>query len=89
VWREQFIRAQYQLEPCSKQYISFAPRLQAMPDIVMHKNCMSAMQKRLTVLQEVFPKLDAKRALQIVQSIMDRFTGTADTQQRSQRRMQN
>jgi hypothetical protein len=89
VWPEQFIRAQYQLEPCSKQYISFAPRLQAMPDIVMHKNCMSAMQKRLTVLQEVFPKLDAKRALQIVQSIMDRFTGTADTQQRSQRRMQN
>jgi len=87
VWPEQFIRARYQLEPCTKQYISFAPRLQAMPDIVIHKNCMSTMQKRLTVLQEVFSKLDAKQALQIVQSIMDRFT--ADTQQRLQRRMQN
>ena len=87
VWCEQSIRAHYQLEPCNKQYISFAPRLQAMPDIVMHKNCMSTMQKRLTSLQQVFPKLTAKQALQIVQSIMDRFT--ADTQQRLQRRMQN
>ena len=73
VWPEQTIHAQYQRKPCSKQYIAFAPRLQTMPDVVVHKNCMSAMQKRLTSLQKVSPRIDAQRALQIVQSIADSF----------------
>jgi hypothetical protein len=86
VWSEQSIRSEYSLEPSCKHDISFAPRLRAMPEVVVHKNCMSAMRKRLNAVQKVFPTINAKQALSIVQSIADSFT--VHIQQLSQRRMQ-
>ncbi|MDB5911016.1 MAG: hypothetical protein JWP34_5133 [Massilia sp.] len=77
VWPEQSICAEYSLKPSSKQTISFAPRLQAVPVVVVHKNCISAMQNRLTSLQKVFPTMSFKQALSIVQSITDNFTAYA------------
>ena len=86
VWSEQSIRSEYSLEPSRKHDISFAPRLRAMPEVVVHKNCMSAMRKRLNAVQKVFPTINAKQALSIVQSTADSFT--VHIQQLSQRRMQ-
>jgi hypothetical protein len=86
VWPEQSIHAEYLLQPSKKQHIAFAPRLQAMPEVVVHKNCISAMQNRLTSVQKVFATITAKQALSIVQSMVDSVSASLHSVS-AQRRM--
>lgn len=69
VWPVQSVRAKYSAKTSSTRVIAFAPRLQKSPQIVLHPNSMSAMQRRLTAVQRAFPQLRACQAASEIDSI--------------------
>ena len=72
-WPVQSVRAKYSTTTSSTRAIAFAPRLQESPQIVLHPNSISAMQRRLTAVQRVFPQLRAREATSVVDSIARLF----------------
>lgn len=69
VWPEQSKSAMFQSELCtSKEYISFAPRLQAMPDVVLHPHAHSAMRKRLQSTHDAISYIEALKACDMAEA---------------------
>ena len=63
VWPRQSVRTVFQSEPCTiKEYISFAPRLQEMPNVVAHPTTHAAVQTRLQSAHLEFSRLSAIEA---------------------------
>jgi hypothetical protein len=52
----------------SKEYISFAPRLQAMPDVVLHPHAHSAMRKRLQSTHDTISYIEALKACDMAEA---------------------
>ena len=73
VWPVQSVLAKYRVTTSSTRAIAFAPRLRESPQIVVHPHSMSAMQRRLTAIQRVFPQLRAREAASVIDSIARLF----------------
>ena len=72
VWPEQTVSAVFQSELCTDmEYIAFAPRLQAMPDVVLHPHAHSAMRKRLQSAHNTISYIEALKACDIAESFPD------------------
>jgi hypothetical protein len=70
VWPELRVKAEFRSKlPVDKKYIAFAPRLQAMPDIVVHPQVQSAMRKRLQSVHHVFSHMNAKQARSVAAAL--------------------
>ena len=69
VWPEQSLSAIFQSEWCiDKEYISFAPRLRAMPDVVLHPHAHSAMHKRLQSTHDTISYIKALKACDMAEA---------------------
>jgi hypothetical protein len=72
VWPEQPVSAVFQSELCTdKKYIAFAPRLQAMPDVVSHPHAHSAMNKRLQSAHNALSCMKAVQACSMAAAFPD------------------
>jgi tetrahydromethanopterin S-methyltransferase subunit G len=52
-----------------EENISFAPRLQSLPEVVVHPRVQGAMQKRLQSIQRTFQSLTTKNAQRIAAAL--------------------
>jgi hypothetical protein len=67
VWPKQSVKALFRSELCTdKEYISFVPRLQTLPDVAVHPNAQRAVQKRLRSVHRVFSHMNAQQARSVV-----------------------
>jgi hypothetical protein len=70
VWPRQSVKALFRSELCTdKEYISFVPRLQTLPDVVVHPKSQSAVQKRLRSVHRVFSHMNAQQARSVVAAL--------------------